>query len=119
MRKLFFLVTLLIAGNCFSQSFPTRDISFGKDGIATSISVTGFLGSARDFIVQADGKIVVLAWQDVGWGALLVARLNIDGSLDKTFGKNGYSLNQNSEGILAYNIKQFGDGKFLTVGNYT
>jgi serralysin len=56
------------------------DTSFGSGGkLATSF--TAGVDGANDMAIQADGKIVVVGYQDLG-GGFAVARYNPDGSLD-------------------------------------
>ena len=56
------------------------DTSFGSGGkLATSF--TAGVDGANDMAIQADGKIVVVGYQDLG-GGFAVARYNTDGSLD-------------------------------------
>jgi uncharacterized delta-60 repeat protein len=99
------------------------DVSFGTNGIAYLPVPPGKDFSAvRKVILQPDGKIlaggytgVTSGWVDVSY----LARLNIDGSLDNTFGENGVgyaSVDLGSEKILINNIRIQPDGKILTMG---
>lgn len=67
----------------------TLDPSFGTDGVVTIDVNTGSEDRPTDAYVQADGKIVVVGSTD---GAILVMRLNADGSLDTSFGTDGWSV---------------------------
>ena len=62
------------------------DTSFNDDGKATIDFGGGVKVSANDVAVQTDGKTVVAG--DASNGNLALARFNIDGSLDTTFGAN-------------------------------
>lgn len=64
------------------------DLSFNGTGYASLSEVLNVRSSFNDIVVQ-DGKITVCGW--AGSGALL-ARLNIDGSFDKSFAGAGYKL---------------------------
>jgi uncharacterized delta-60 repeat protein len=71
----------------------TRDNSFGRDGNGV-VTVDFFRGDdvAVSFVVQPDRKILLAgrAWVDGFFeDDLALARLNPDGSLDKTFGGDG------------------------------
>ena len=56
------------------------DTSFGGGGTLVT-SFTAGVDGANDMAIQADGKIVVVGYQDLG-GGFAVARYNPDGSLD-------------------------------------
>lgn len=67
------------------------DNSFGRNG-AVNISIVGGIGKdrANSVAVQSDGKIVVAGSSYNGSAtAIAIARCNIDGTLDNTFGANG------------------------------
>jgi len=66
-----------------------RDRAFGGQGFAIT-SFEGFYAPGRGVAVQADGKVVVggLALGDAS-EQLAVARYNLNGSLDRSFGVNG------------------------------
>ncbi len=80
------------------------DTSFGKSGYVIYNAATGGSGEvARAVLVQTDGKIVVAGpVEAVGSDArdrdIALLRLNVDGSLDESFGKNGVSLLNLSQG---------------------
>jgi uncharacterized delta-60 repeat protein len=68
------------------------DSSFDGDGIAR----VGFVGYSSDFAkavkIQADGKIVVAGYSNVGtygFENFVMARLNTNGSMDSSFGSGG------------------------------
>ncbi len=67
----------------------TRDTSFGVNGLATYNTIPDYYDSVHDVALQPDGKILV-----VGTGNSLtnmgVVRFNPDGSLDDTFGQDGF-----------------------------
>src|SRR5687767_2276620 len=62
------------------------DTSFSADGLATVDFGPGITVSSRDVAVQADGKTVVVG--AASNGDIALARFNLDGSLDTTFGAN-------------------------------
>lgn len=74
-----------------ARYLPTgaRDRAFGGQGFAIT-SFDGFYAPGRGVAVQTDGKVVVggLALGDAG-ERLAVARYNLNGSLDRSFGVNG------------------------------
>jgi uncharacterized delta-60 repeat protein len=101
------------------------DPTFGGDGSLTF----PFQGSqstfANGFDVQADGKAVVLGnirGRD-GTLQIFLARVNPNGSMDRTFGKNGRVITripgpQTQNDIIAnpHTVRVQGDGKILVAG---
>jgi len=96
------------------------DLSFGVNGIArTDIAGTNDYPSAHK--IQPDGKIVVAGYIEVSPSNfdIFVARFNVDGSRDTSFGTNGIVVTD----ILGHAIDraydlviQPNDGKILVVG---
>jgi uncharacterized delta-60 repeat protein len=89
----------------------TLDSSFSNDGIST----INFTGAAKSVTIQKDGKIVA-----VGGGSnagFAIARINLDGSLDKTFDGDGKQTINFSSGYAAANsvITQT-DGRIVVAG---
>jgi uncharacterized delta-60 repeat protein len=72
---------------CFDYD-GVADQSFNNSGYASLSEVLRVRSSFNDIVVH-NGKITVCGW--AGNGAVL-ARLNIDGSFDKTFAEVGYKL---------------------------
>jgi uncharacterized delta-60 repeat protein len=76
-----------------TTSTGVLDTSFGLGGYQQlPVPTIGFNLSVRDFVVQTDGKIIVLAGgQDINSARPLVLmwRVNADGTMDNTFGTNG------------------------------
>src|SRR5262249_21212472 len=72
------------------------DASFGTGGIAVVIPppAPSIPGQARNVVLETDGKIVVGGREDspTSGSAIMVARLNADGSVDTTFGVNGIAV---------------------------
>jgi uncharacterized delta-60 repeat protein len=93
------------------------DPTFAGDGI-----VAGPVRSAaKDLALQADGKIVVTgssAGTDRPSG-LMVARLNIDGSMDPTFSHDGVAYTLIGEGTIGYAVEVQSDGKIVAAGYAT
>jgi uncharacterized delta-60 repeat protein len=72
----------------------TPDDAFGTDGIVTCLGAEGdtALDEANDVIVQPDGKILIIGSGGVPtdtFRSVVIARYNLDGSLDTTFGTSG------------------------------
>lgn len=90
------------------------DNSFGSSGIVTTDFGSGN-EKATSLVIQADGKIIVAGYLQNNYSA--IARYNIDGSLDNSFGTGGkISGNSNSiENIATIAIQP--DGKFIVAGS--
>ncbi|HQA76519.1 MAG TPA: T9SS type A sorting domain-containing protein [Salinivirgaceae bacterium] len=94
----------------------TIDNTFGVNGFA---HLTGLYNSKR-VAIQGDGKIVIGGFSsNDNYG---LARLNSDGTLDVSFGSNGYVITQmedtNGTNVASYveDIALQNDGKVVAVG---
>ncbi len=86
-----------ISGNDVScvryNSNGSIDTNFGVNGIATFDIQTGSDDKSTSIDIQSDGKIVVCGYSDDGTDrSCLIMRLNINGTLDSTFGVAGKVL---------------------------
>jgi len=108
----FILLGLLLPFAMFSQD-GSLDMSFGNNGIAqeTFAETTRFESVA----IQADGKIVVAGSRGL---ELLVARFLENGSLDLTFGENGFYYNDLGTAATAYKVLVQSDGKIVAFGTH-
>ncbi|HEX2698904.1 MAG TPA: Calx-beta domain-containing protein [Acidimicrobiales bacterium] len=92
----------------------TLDTTFDTDGKATVDY--GFDDQATDVLIQPDGKIVLVGFDDGGSANFAVARLNADGSLDTSFDTDGKmevtfgSVDMPQAGVLQ------ADGKIIAAG---
>jgi uncharacterized delta-60 repeat protein len=96
----------------------TLDTTFDADGIAV-VSFGDFPDVAYDIVLQPNGKIVAIGSTDrtLNRPTPALARFNVDGSLDSTFGENGKVvtiLAPNGGGIYAARLQ--GDGKIIVGG---
>ncbi len=85
MKKLYTTIGLLCAIFTFSQN-GTLDPTFNLNGKVTTDFNANSDDNATALALQTDGKIIVVGSSDNDFA---VARYNIDGSLDNTFGTNG------------------------------
>lgn len=99
--------------------------SFGNNDGAAITDISGDQDVAVDAIIQADGKIVVAGYANIksekySWGQsdFALARYNLDGSLDGTFGSgNGIittDITGNQDSVMS--ILAQPDGRLLAVG---
>jgi uncharacterized delta-60 repeat protein len=80
---------LLHESPCFGQA-GDLDPTFGEGGIViTDLKTMGYSSAYSNIIVQPDGKILVGGGSHAGG---VLARYNLDGSLDATFGVDGIVL---------------------------
>lgn len=100
------------------------DPSFGSDGLATAHGGDG-TGPATVWggILQSDGRLVLLGKADPpggpdGWATVAV-RLLPDGSLDRSFGTDGWSrLDVPDSSGLVYKGEELAGGRLLIAGEF-
>jgi uncharacterized delta-60 repeat protein len=119
---------ILIAGDGIPQSYSKftlarfhadgiADTTFGNNGIAQAI-VGPVNEHVTDLALQADGKILVAGYY--GWNFYTepaVVRFHSDGTIDSTFGIDGYArfvISNQFDDFHAIAIQQ--DGKILAAG---
>jgi uncharacterized delta-60 repeat protein len=102
----------------FSLSFAfgqagVLDATFGSNGIDSLVH-----GVGNSVAIQADGKILVVGTDtDNKYNNIALARFNINGSLDSTFGINGISKTVIGKyGAKGSNVALQPDGKILVCG---
>jgi uncharacterized delta-60 repeat protein len=92
------------------------DTSFSGDGKVTTNFTPGF-DYAEDVALQADGKIVVAGIAGRAGGRFGLARYNMGGGLDSTFGDDGkVATNFNTGFDLVTAVAVQGDGKIVAAG---
>lgn len=123
MKKLtaLFVVLLSLALPAFHAAAQdgTIDISFGTNGVAKLQPGTTF-ESAAGVAVQTDGKIISVGNKQISVFDTdgIVCRQNSDGSLDSTFGTNGYVFfDYNMFGEFFNKPVILPDGKILVAGS--
>jgi uncharacterized delta-60 repeat protein len=89
------------------------DLSFDGDGRVVIGSAPAAANYGSDLAIQRDGKLVIVGTPD-----FTVARLNLDGSLDTSFGSNGFASDQfEGAGAQAWSVAVQRDGKIVVGGN--
>ena len=93
------------------------DATFSGDGIATADLGPG-TDVALDLAVQSDGRIVAVGLASSDMGGIGLARFNIDGTLDSSFGSGGIVTVGTSDGLGAFAIAVAlqSDGKIVVAG---
>jgi uncharacterized delta-60 repeat protein len=89
------------------------DASFGTGGRV----ITPDRYSATGVALQPDGKIVVVGWSPLNFFELVLARYNVDGSLDGTFGAGGIVITDpGGDFETASAVALQSDGKIVVAG---
>ena len=98
------------------------DAGFGRGGqVAVPFNGSGF-DTAQDVAVQPDGKIVVAGFSNAGGSNdnFALARFNVDGSLDTTFGTGGTTTTDfYGSTDRARRVRIQPDGKIVVAGSAT
>lgn len=124
MKKILRIGIFILSLNAFSQNASNLDTTFGTGGkVFTDFNGNSEVGN--DMVIQPDGKIIL-----AGTGIITtangydfcVARYNIDGSLDTTFGVNGKAnfeitnFNNSTKRDYATGVALQSDGKIVISG---
>lgn len=93
------------------------DATFGNGGKVTTAIGTDGNAYARDVLIQADGKIVVVASARTnGDNDFALVRYNPNGSLDANFGTDGKVITNFGARDEGYQVVQQADGKLVVGG---
>jgi len=98
----------------FSKRFSNGlvDSSFGVNGFSAAVDIID-----EHAVLQPDGKIVVAGSSNFGNSRnFVVARFNADGSLDKSFSKDGKQTTHFEEDAYVKTVAIQGDGKIVVAG---
>ncbi|MEN9743951.1 MAG: hypothetical protein RLZZ65_1756 [Bacteroidota bacterium] len=119
MKFIFFLFTSLFALHTFAQTPGSLDLTFATVGYASygPVSTTSF-DNAQDVVTLPSGQILFCGTAGTSGNLdICVVRLNADGTIDNTFGNNGYYLHPNSGGSdFAYDMEVLSNGQILVAG---
>lgn len=99
------------------QPEGSLDPGFGNQG---KVIIPASLSSsyATKIVIQGDGKIIVAGYATRESDDFLLIRLQPDGSLDRSFGNNGFVFTDIQSSIdHAYGVALQKDGKVVTVGS--
>ncbi|CAN5594363.1 hypothetical protein BH10BAC2_BH10BAC2_21230 [soil metagenome] len=100
------------------------DGSFGYQGVA-NVFMRDFASSSKAIAIQTDGKILVAGAAYYGDGYdnwksyFAVARINTNGSIDTSFGDNGFALTSVRKKNVATSVAIQSDGKIVISGYST
>ena len=94
MKFLSLLIITFYFFNAFAQAPGSLDLSFAGTGFASygPVSTTA-MDNAQDIVTLPNGKMVYCGTSGLTSSlGIVVVRLNCDGTIDNTFGTNGYFL---------------------------
>lgn len=112
------LLSFLISYSIFSQAPGSLDLSFNTIGYTSFGTANNTFDNAQDIVTLPNGKMVFCGTTGItGNLELCVGKMNEDGSLDLTFGTNGYFIFQNAGGSdFAYDMEILPNGNILVAG---
>lgn len=119
MKILSFIIAFFYASILFSQTPGSLDPSFAGTGFASYGPVaSNFMDNAQDIVVLPNGKMVYCGTSGMTSSlGMVVVRLNCDGTIDNTFGTNGYYLyNAPGGSSFAYDMELLPSGQILVAG---
>ncbi len=103
-------------GVSFAESAGVLDTSFGEDGWAMA-NLGGGVENATGAVLQPDGKLVIVGSAlTQTMNDVVVARYNLDGSLDTTFDGDGKAVTEFAGDDYAMAVAIQPDGKILVTG---
>ena len=117
MRKITFLIASLIAVTTLNAQDGVLDNSFGTNGRVIT-DIVSEDNAARNLVIQPDGKIVVAGKSNTGnIDQFALARYDVNGVLDNTFGSGGLVVTNVSMGDdVIRGMALQADGKIVVVG---
>jgi uncharacterized delta-60 repeat protein len=102
------------------NSDGTLDTTFATNGYNTTNPPAASSGGINSIAIQSDGKIVVGGGTDIGGNNdFTLARYNTDGSIDTSFGTNGFTTTTPGTNDYIYSIAIQSDGKIVAGGTAT
>lgn len=113
------ILAILISVSSFAQAPGSLDLSFSGTGYASYGPVaSNFMDNAQDVVTLANGKMIYCGTSGMTSSlGMVVVRLNCDGTIDNTFGTNGYYLyNAPGGSSFAYDMELLPSGQLLIAG---
>ena len=119
--KLFILfISFLYSLVLFGQAPGSLDPTFATTGFASYGPVaSNFMDNAQDVVTLPNGKMVYCGTSGLTSSlGIVVVRLNCNGTIDQTFGTNGYYLyNAPGGSSFAYDMELLPNGQLLIAGS--
>jgi uncharacterized delta-60 repeat protein len=112
------LVCLLLNQVTFAQAPGSLDLSFATVGYTSFGPTPTSMDNAQDIVTLSNGKMVFCGTTGTSGNLeMCVGQMNADGSMDLTFGTNGYFIFPNSAGSdFAYDMEVLPNGNILVAG---
>jgi len=116
-NSLAFALVLLIHSSVLYAQDGTLDNSFDLDGIVT-LDINNSNDAMKSIITQSDGKIIVAGYtSDMVTDKFCLARFNVNGTLDNSFGSNGVIITTFTYTSIASDVALQNDGKIVVAGH--
>ncbi|MFM1947697.1 MAG: hypothetical protein RL207_1980 [Bacteroidota bacterium] len=112
------LVCLVFSQVAFSQAPGSLDLTFATIGYTSFGPTSTSMDNAQDIVSLANGKMVFCGTSGTSGNLeMCVGQMNADGSMDLTFGTNGYYIFSNPGGSdFAYDMEVLPNGNILVAG---
>lgn len=113
------LFAIFISFLTSAQAPGSLDLSFSGTGFASYGPVaSNYMDNAQDVVVLPNGKMIYCGTSGLTSSlGMVVVRLNCDGTIDNTFGTNGYYLyNAPGGSSFAYDMELLPSGQLLIAG---
>lgn len=120
MKTILSLFTFFYSLTFLAQAPGSLDLTFASTGFASYGPVaTNFMDNAQDVVTLPNGKMVYCGTSGLTSNlGMVVVRLNCDGTIDNTFGTNGYFIYTAPVGSsFAYDMELLPNGQFLIAGS--
>ncbi len=108
-RTTLFLVAFIA---CWSTVLLAQ---FGTNGTVTT-AIDGYWMRSNQIVIQPDGKIIVVGYTAGIQNAVLIAKYDLNGSLDTTFGVSGLVTTVIGDASGANGVTRQFDGKIVVAG---
>ena len=119
MKTILSLVTFFYSLTFLAQAPGSLDLTFATTGFASYGPVaSNFMDNAQDVVTLPNGKMVYCGTSGLTSSlGMVVVRLNCNGTIDNTFGTNGYFLYTAPVGSsFAYDMELLPNGQLLVAG---
>ena len=119
MKFLFSLLAFFVLSqSIFAQAPGTLDLSFATVGYNSFGPTSTSMDNAQDVVSLSNGKMLFCGTSGTSGNLeMCIGQMNADGSMDLTFGTNGYYIFPNSAGSdFAYDMEVLSNGNILVAG---
>jgi len=113
-----FILCFFFSFSIFAQSPGSLDLSFATVGYTSFGPLSNTMDNAQDIVTLPSGKMVFCGTSGTSGNLeICVGRMNADGSIDLTFGTNGFFTFTNAAGSdFAYDMEVLSNGNILVAG---